>query len=200
MKPSTRAETPLATAAEAFEHELSRYERISLELKRTTVTSQKSLHRTQKLLSDSAESEEALGVQLQGLLQAMNGAREKQQSCMEWALAAAQALQTRATSFNELLSRVSTLGERAREVGQPIATIVSEKAQGASADQLLSRLNALSEQMLEIVTEANAIERTATDDQWPEIAKDVRSLRQQVQSAHAKVVSSCQDVGSHASS
>ena len=54
----------LAAAAAEFERELARYEKISGELSRTTVRSQKTLSRTQKLLSESADCEEALGVRL----------------------------------------------------------------------------------------------------------------------------------------
>jgi len=191
---------PLTTAAAAFEQELARYEKVSLELKRTKVTSQKTLHRTQRLLGESVESEEELGVRLQALLEAMNGARQRQQTSMEMALAAAQELQTRAGMFTELLARVSALGQRARDAGGPVAQIVAEKASGGSADHILALLHEVSAQMSEIVGEANAIEQAATADEWPEIAKEVRSLRQQVQSAHAKVLSTCSDVGAHASS
>ncbi len=197
---NTQPQSPLTAAALAFEQELARYEKICSELHRGKVSSQKTLTRTQRLLGESVECEEELGAKLRLLLDAMNGARDKQQASMEWALAAAQDLQKRADMFTELLTRVNALGEQARDVSGPVAAIVAEKDAGASPDRLLSLLNAVSTQMSGIIAEATAIEKAADADDWPEIAREVRSLKQQVQSAQAKVVSTCGSVGARASS
>jgi hypothetical protein len=197
---TTQPQNPLTAAALAFEQELSRYEKICTELHRSKVTSQKTLTRTQRLLGESVECEEELGGKLRLLLEAMNGARDKQQTSMEWALAAAQDLQKRADMFSELLARVNALGEQARDISGPVAAIVAEKDAGASADRLLTLLHGVSAKMTDIIREATALEKAADDEDWPELAREVRSLKQQVQSAHGKVVSTCGNVGARASS
>ncbi len=197
---TTEPANSLTAAAAAFEQELSRYEKICTELHRGKVSSQKTLTRTQRLLGESVECEEELGAKLRLLLEAMNGARDKQQASMEWALAAAQDLQKRADLFTELLTRVNALGEQARDISGPVGAIVAEKDAGASPDRLLSLLNGVSAKMSEIISEASAIEKAADADDWPEIAREVRSLKQQVQSAQAKVISTCGSVGARASS
>ncbi len=200
MATTSQAQQALTAAAAVFEDELSRYEKICTELSRGKVVSQKTLSRTQRLLGESVECEEELGAKLRLLLEAMNGARDRQQASMEKALAAAQDLQKRADMFTQLLSRVSALGEQAREISGPVAEVVAEKDAGASPDRLLSLLNGVSTKMTAIIQEAVAIEKAADEDDWPEITREVRSLKQQVQSAHAKVASTCGSVGAHASS
>ena len=191
---------PLTQAAAEFERELSRYEKISQELGRTVVRSQKTLSRTQRLLTESAECEEALGVRLRALLTAMNGSRDKQQSCMEQTLAAAKNLQNRANEFTALLERVSALGARARETSEPAIQALADSVKGERSEGLIGSLEALGDRMLEIIREADEIAKDADDGDWPDISRDVKSLKQQVQAAHGRVVSACQAVSSRLSS
>jgi chromosome segregation ATPase len=179
---------PLSEAAADFERELARYEKISSELGRTQVRSQKTLSRTQKLLTESAECEEALGQRLRAMLEAMNGSRDKQQSCMEQTLAAAKNLQTRANEFTALLERVSALGTRARETSEPAIAALTESANGQRDQNLVGSLEALADRMLSIIRDAEVIEKDASAGDWPDIARDVQSLRQQINAAHGKVV------------
>ncbi len=186
---------PLSEAAAAFERELARYERISGELGRTTVRSQKTLSRTQRLLAESAECEDALGARLRELLAAMNQSRDKQQAGMEQTLAAAKALQARATEFTALLERVAALGQRARETSEPAVRALAESAGGERGQALFGSLEAFGDRMLQIIGEAEQIAEDAERGDWPDIARDVHSLKQQVVAAHGKIVQACNQVG-----
>jgi chromosome segregation ATPase len=186
---------PLSEAAADFERELQRYEKISNELSRTTVRSQKTLSRTQKLLGESAECEDALGQRLRALLEAMNGARDTQSACMEKTLAAAKNLQARATDFTALLERVAALGQRAKETSEPAIQALTESSKGEQSSGLLGSLEELGDRMLSIVHEADAIAKDADSGDWPDISRDVQSLRQQVIAAHGKIVQATSSVG-----
>jgi len=186
----------LSEAAAEFERELNRYEKIGNELSRTVVRSQKTLSRTQKLLGESTECEEELGRRLRVLLEAMNGARDKQQRSMEQTLAAAQNLQTRATEFTALLERVAELGTRARETSEPAVRAVSESVEGERGAALLSSLESIGDRMTAIIRDAEQIAKDAEAGDWPDIAREVQSLRQQVISAHGRVVQATSSVGS----
>jgi chromosome segregation ATPase len=187
---------PLSEAAAEFERELTRYEKISSELGRTTVRSQKTLSRTQRLLTESAECEEALGQRLRSMLEAMNGSRDKQQSCMETTLAAAKNLQTRANEFTALLERVSALGNRARETSEPAIAALTDSANGQRDAALLESLETLGDRMLGIIRDAEEIARDAEQGDWPDIARDVQSLKQQIISALGRVKQATSAVGS----
>src|SRR4051812_39798978 len=113
MSTQPKTTSSLAEAAAAFERELEQYEKLTSELKRTPVRSEKTLQRTKRLLNESVECEQQLGILLQGLLVAMNCARDRQQVCMELALEAVQSVQTRALEFQTMLERVSDLGQKA---------------------------------------------------------------------------------------
>lgn len=183
----------MAAAAE-FERELARYEKISAELGRTSVRSHETLNRTQQLLSEAAACEEALGARLQGLLAAMNLSRDKQQACMAQTLAAARTLQERANEFTALLERVSALGQRARETSEPAIQALSETVRGDAREGLVGSLEALGEQMVGIIHEADAIATEADRGDWPDISRDVRSLKQQVEAAYGRVRQACTSV------
>jgi ABC-type transporter Mla subunit MlaD len=190
---------PLSAAAAEFERELSRYEKISAELSRTPVRSHKTLARNQKLLSESAECEQALGVRLHALLEAMNGARDKQQHAMEQSLAAARSLESRATEFTALLERVAALGTQARETSEPaVQALEQSKAELTTSDQgsaLMRSLEALGDRMQAIIRESDAIAKDAETGDWPDVARDVQSLKQQVIAAHGKLVQATHAAG-----
>jgi hypothetical protein len=188
--------SPLSEAAAAFERELERYEKVAGELSRTTVRSQKTLSRTQRLLTDSADCEEALGTRLHALLEAMNGARDTQQRCMEQTLLAARNLQQRATDFTTLLERVAALGARARETSEPATVALAKRSRGELGTALLTSLEQLGDRMLSIIKEAEQIVKDADVGDWPDISRDVKSLKQQVEAAHGRVIQACAAVGS----
>lgn len=195
MNVNASAPRSLSAAAADFERELARYEKLTAELRRTKVHSQKSLSRTQHLLSEATACEEALGVRLRGLLEAMNGARDAQQRCMDQTLTSARDLQQRADAFTALLERVAALGVRARETSEPAIDALTRSSQGESGAQLMSSLEALGDRMVTIIADADRIAIDAESDDWPEIARDVKSLKQQMQAAHGRVVQACTAVG-----
>jgi ABC-type transporter Mla subunit MlaD len=176
----------LAEAADNFERALGRYERLSAELARTSVQSEKSLERKRRLLEEFSESEAELGGRLKALLAAMNDARERQQHCMEVAVTAATDLRARAEQFSELMAQVATLGERARTASQPAGPLMTEGDQKLSA-QALVPLDQASEQIQGVLADADAMARSASEQNWPEVARDINSLRQQLSSMHAKL-------------
>jgi chromosome segregation ATPase len=183
----------LAGAADHFEQELARYERLSGELARTTVHSEKSLGRKRRLLEEFTESETELGARLKALLTAMNEARERQQRGMETALAAATELRERALLFSELMAKVAALGERARSASQPAEPLLLQADDKASA-AALAPLDQISAQIRDVLLDAEAIAATAAEQNWPEIVRDVKSLRQQLSSMNAKVTGLRADV------
>jgi hypothetical protein len=185
-------ETSLAGAATEFETELARYEKITSELRRTPVTSEKTLQRTRRLLGECAECEQQLSVLLQQLLQAMNRARDRQQTCMQHSLDAASSLQSRANEFQELLERVAKLGQLARDVNEPVSIVNTSKEEGASTERMLAALNEVGARIDGTLREADSISAAATDGDWPEIAREVKNLKQQMQAARGRVMEAAQ--------
>ncbi|UJR81697.1 hypothetical protein [Sandaracinus amylolyticus] len=195
-----KAEGALAAAAQEFERELERYERLASELQRTEVSSEKTLARSKKLLSDASESEQRLGGLLGSLLAAMNGARDVQQTSMERVLDAAKRMQVRAAELQTLLDRFTKLGAAAREVHGPVAQVAERQAAGASADELLPALNEVRGRMDSVITEAEAIAGLARDGNWPDLVREASALRDQVQAMRNRVLHVQRDVAQRATS
>ncbi len=185
---ATKHEGPLAAAATAFEAELSRYEELTAELSRGSISSEKALTRAKKQLGESAECEERLGECLKAVITAMEGARGRQETCMEQGLAAAQRLQARAEKFFAFTERFAALGLRAREVNEPVAAVAARKSQGAPAAELLAGLRDVLARTEGIIADAEGLARDAESADWSDISRAAESLKQQVQSARNRVL------------
>jgi hypothetical protein len=185
---ATKREGPLAMAATAFEAELSRYEALTAEAARGPISSEKALARAKKQLEESAECELLLAEYLTAVIAAMDGARRKQEACMEQALATAHRLQARSLEFVSFTERFATLGLRAREVNEPVAAVVARKSNGAPATELLAGLRDVLTRTEGIIADAEALARDAASADWGDIARAAESLKQQVQSARNRVL------------
>jgi hypothetical protein len=185
---ATKREGPLATAAMAFELELSRYEELAAETARGPISSEKTLVRAKKQLEECAESQLRLAEYLAAVMTAMDGARTKQEGCMEQVLASAQRIQVRSLEFLAFMERFSALGLRAREVNEPVAAVVARKAEGAPSAELLAGLREVLARTEGIVADAEALARDAASTEWADISRAADSLKQQVQSARNRVL------------
>ena len=154
--------------------------------------SEKSLSRARKLLADTNESEAELGRLLGDLSAAMRVARETQEVCAQRISDATQAAQRRAEEFAKLIERVALLGQRAHEVNEPVSRVLQAKAAEQDLSAVVSSLADVDAHMQSVVGEAEAVLNAAEDGDWPEVARDVRSLQQQVNSVRAKVKQACE--------
>jgi hypothetical protein len=185
---TTKREGPFAMAATAFEAELSRYEELTAEATKGPISSEKTLARAKRQLGESAECELRLAEYLVAVIAAMEGARRRQEACMDQALAAAQRLQARSEEFVSFTERFSTLGLRAREVNEPVAAVVARKSEGAPATELLAGLRNVATRTEGIIADAEALARDAASADWGDITRAAESLKQQVQSARNRVL------------
>ncbi len=122
----------LTVAAGALEAEIKRFEDLVAELGRLGVNSEKSLGRARQLLEEVAGYEQRLGTHLRELSLAMQrsagapgsrdeaGARERR----------ADPAPSRGTQ-RMLLERVNALGERARDINEPMAALSAEEGRPA---------------------------------------------------------------------
>jgi hypothetical protein len=188
MTMATKREGPLTLAAMAFEAELARYEELCAETARAPLTSEKALARAKKQLEESADSQVRLSEHLKAVVVAMEGVREKQEACAQQVITAAHRVQARAEEHLALIERFSALGLRARDVNEPVATVVARKAQGAPKRELLAGLREVLAQTEAIVADAEGLARDAASREWTDIARAAESLKQQVQSARNRVL------------
>jgi exonuclease VII small subunit len=190
----------LATAVVAFEAELRHFEETVAELNRVSVNSDKTLHRAKNALEACSESEQRLACLLRDFVTAMQAAQAKQQLCMDAALQGARRIQARNEARNALLERVAQLGERAREVNEPIAALMVEGGAPTGAAELLASLQEVGTRMDSVIADCTAVAASAREDEWTDIARDADTLKQQLQAARNKVLVTQRNVASRAPS
>lgn len=190
---SKKIETPLAKAAAALEAELLEYEKFVSEVKRMNLDNEKAMHRAKDLLEHCAAGEHRMAERLQAFAAAMQDVQVRQQSCITEAVLAAEKIQQRIQNRSALLERFSALGDRARALNEPVAALEAKQAD-ASAQDLLATLGEVAARTEEVVAEAEALGGDATNDQWPDIAREAGALKQQLLSARNKILLAQRDV------
>ncbi len=185
-KPSPHA--PLAAAVSAFEDELERFATLSAELEKTPLTSDKALVRAQKALSESTDCQARLAIQLQYVVGAIEGARVKQDGCLQQIMKAAERVRDRAREFAALVERFAGIGQRARDITEPVRAVLARKAEGAPGGELLTGLRDVLALTEAVIAEADTLSRDAKVADWPDIAREAESLKQQMQSARNRVL------------
>ncbi len=180
----------LATAAEALDAQLRRFESLADQFRRAPLNSEKSLERASKLLNDVAEQERVLNESVSALVAAVSSARNRQQVQADVITEHAQQLQQRAEAFKALLERYGALGQSAAELNQRMQDFAAQRAQAKTEEQnaeLGLSLDALHERMGQVAEEAQGVTRLAEEQDFLDVGRQAESLRQQLLSARNKL-------------
>lgn len=182
--------TELVLAAEGVEEELRRFEALADTVVRTPLDSEKNLERASKALREVAESDERLVAQLQKLVAAVGGVRDRQQEHARGVNARAEELQARTQAFQGLLQRYAGLGRSAAELNAVVQDIAARKAKATTSEDnraLAGSLDQLLERMVGVADEAQGLATSANEADFTDIARQADSLRQQLLSARNKM-------------
>jgi hypothetical protein len=182
--------TQLEQAAEGVEEELRRFEALADTVLRTPLDSEKNLERASKALREVAESDERLVAQLQKLVAAVGGVRDRQQEHARGVNARAEELQARTEAFQALLQRYAGLGRSASELNAVVQDIAARRQKATTPEDnraLAGSLEQLLERMGQVADEAQGLANSATADDFNDIARQADSLRQQLLSARNKM-------------
>jgi hypothetical protein len=180
----------LVAAAEALESQLTRFESLADQLRKSPLNSEKSLERASKLLRDVAEQDQVLNASVSALVAAVTAARDRQQTQAEAVNARAQELQQRAETFKSLLERYGALGQSAAELNQRMQEFAAQRSQAQTPEQnaeLLGTLDALNERMVQVAEEAQSVTKLADEQDFSDVGRQADSLRQQLLSARNKL-------------
>ena len=182
--------TELVQAAEGVEEELRRFEDLADTVLRTPLDSEKNLERASRALREVAESDERLVAQLQKLVAAVGGIRDRQQEHARGVNARAEELQARTQAFQELLQRYAGLGRSASELNAVVQEIAARKQKATTSEDnraLAGSLEQLLERMALVAEEAQGLATSASEQDFTDISRQADSLRQQLLSARNKM-------------
>ena len=150
--------SPLAQAVTAFDDELAAYARLAELFLKTPLDSVKHLERANTTLGEIAAVEERLQAAGQGLLQALSGARARQEQLATDVVAHAPQLGARNQQLRALMDEMSAV---AADVASLHAVVQSEGGDApATADP-----QAVSERVSALATRAEQLAKSAHDAQ-----------------------------------
>lgn len=171
---------PLVSAAVSLEDELSRYEKLSAEVARMTIGSEKTLARAARAVTEAAECQQRIFERIGALSEAMEQTRARQEAAVIKMAEAARHVGERASLFQTLIARFGALSEVARSLSTHAGEIGTRSADGAEPAEMLQLIGTLVEGMGGAVTVADALMKTARENEFEEIARDAESLKRQM--------------------
>ncbi|MBL8952261.1 MAG: hypothetical protein JNK82_15895 [Myxococcaceae bacterium] len=163
----------LVQAASDLDAELQRFEEGVGDFTKLSLSSKKNLDRAGKMLEDLAQSEAAMGGQIQALVQAVAATRDRQLARVNEIRQKAEQLKDRSIEFRDLIVQFESLGTGAAELNaklQQPAPAVVDVANDVSA------LAARAEQLVGLSKEKG----------FDDVAHMADGLRQQLQSLQKK--------------
>jgi hypothetical protein len=164
--------SPLAQAVTAFDDELAAYARLAELFLKTPLDSVKHLERANTTLGEIAAVEERLQAAGQGLLQALSGARARQEQLAKEVVAHAPQLGARNQQLRAMMDEMSAV---ATDVAALHAVVQQDGDAPATADP-----HEVSERVSALAVRAEQLAKTAHDAQLPEVATQAHALHQRL--------------------
>lgn len=175
--------SPLVEAVRRMEEELRRYEALTAEVARAPISSEKTLTRTARAVTEAAACHERF-LECVGLVsQALGDTRARQEATLVRMAEAARVVGERADGFVALLDRYRRLGDVARTLNERASDISARRASGTPAEETYTAVGELLDGMATALAEAEAIAKDGRDRGYDQIARDADALKQQMASA-----------------
>lgn len=200
MPSSSKTVPPLVAAAAALDDELRAYDELAREARRIKFDSEKSLQRAIRIVQESQGRNDAIQEKLRALVAQIEEARGRQVDSLNTLLEAAKTVQARAQEHDALMARFAALGESAQRVNTLTLELSAKRSAGASESEILQGLGEIQLQMASVVGEAEALAQRATEQEWPDLARQADAVRQQVLAAKNKLALAHKTVATRAPS
>ena len=171
-KPETKSE--LVHAASALDDELGRFEDGVAAFKKLALSSKKNLDRAAKMLEELAQSEASMGTQIQALVTAIQGTRERQLQRVDAVREKAEELKARSIEFRELIVQFESLGTGAAALNEKLQS--PEPAIIDVADEVTA-----------LGAKAESLTTLAREKGFDDVTHLADGLRQQLDSLKAKL-------------
>jgi hypothetical protein len=178
---------PLVAAAAALDDELRAYDELGREARRLKFDNDKSIHRGLRIVQESQVRSDTIQEKLRALVAEIEQARGRQAESLNTLLETAKTVQARAQEHAALMARFATLGESAQRVNALALELSAKRSAGASESELLQGLGEIQLHMATVVGEAEALAQRASEQDWPELARQADAVRQQVLAAKNKL-------------
>lgn len=186
----TKSLSAFAQSALALDDEFNQFERLSRELERLSIHSDKGLERARALLGELDQCGQRIGKGMQTLATALDGSREQTEKAAQIVSSKSMAVQERQRETEQMLGRVKALGDMARQITtsvaqlrQPSVTDLSD----ADKQQIASRLPEINGQLGFLVEEARKLADDAQTANMKDLERHAQSLKQTLQAARNRL-------------
>ena len=178
-----KSDSPLVQAATQFDEELAIYARLGELFLKTPLTSLKHLERANQTLGEIADCEQRLSDAGKRLIEALTGARGKQEQLSQSVIDYAPTVQARNTKLRELMA---SMGELAGDV-QSVNTLVLQKNGDQAADASKPDPGDVSAKVLALSERADQLATTCREAEFEELAEQAHSLHQRLKAIGTKL-------------
>jgi uncharacterized coiled-coil protein SlyX len=178
-----KSESPLVQAAAEFDEELAVYARLGELFLKTPLTTLKHLERANQTLGEIAECEQRLSDCGKRLIEALTGARQKQEQLSQSVVEYAPTVQARNVQLRELMTK---MGELASDV-QSVNTLVMGKNGDQQKESDKPDPVEISTKVLALSERADQLAATAREADFAELAEQAHALHQRLKAIGTKL-------------
>jgi hypothetical protein len=178
-----KSDSPLVQAATQFDEELAIYARLGELFLKTPLNTLKHLERANQTLGEIADCEQRLSDAGKRLIEALTGARQKQEQLSQNVVDYAPTVQARNTKLRELMS---AMAELASDV-QSVNAIVLQKNGDQQADAAKPDPGDVSAKVLALSERADKLSATCREADFAELGEQAHSLHQRLKAIGTKL-------------
>src|SRR5688572_6266280 len=178
-----KSDSPLVQAATAFDEELAIYARLGELFLKTPLTSLKHLERANQTLGEIADCEQRLSDCGKRLIEALTGARQKQEELSQNVVSYAPTVQARNVKLRELMSAMAALAQDVQTVNAEVMQKNGDQqVEGGKPDpgDVSAKVMALSER-------ADQLSATCREADFEELADQAHALHQRLKAIGTKL-------------
>jgi len=178
-----KPESPLTAAATAFDDELAIYARLGELFLKTPLTTLKHLERANQTLGEIADCEQRLQNAGKQLIEALTGARGKQEALANEVVAHAPTVQARNSQLKDLMVKMGELATDVAAINSQVLSRNGDQEQSAPAPDP----RAVSTSVLALSDRADALANTAREAEFEELASQAHALHQRLKAIGTKL-------------
>jgi hypothetical protein len=179
-----KSDSPLVQAATQFDEELAIYARLGELFLKTPLTTLKHLERANQTLGEIADCEQRLSDAGKRLIEALTGARQKQEELSQNVVQYAPTVQARNLKLRELMAAMGELASDVQTVNTEVLQRNGDQQQQAQAQPDAGEVSA---KVLALSERAEQLAATCREADFAELGDQAHSLHQRLKAIGTKL-------------
>jgi hypothetical protein len=178
-----KSDSPLVAAAAAFDEELAVYSRLGELFLKTPLNTLKHLERANQTLGELADCEQRLQNAGKALIEALSGARQKQEELSQSVIDYAPTVQNRNTKLRDLMTSMGALATDVAAVNTAVTGTNGDSAAEANSPDPVD----VSTKVLALSERADELSASCRAADFVELAEQAHALHQRLKAIGTKL-------------